>query len=172
MMLVIGLVLLVQAMAIVVLFAMLGELASRVPEPRRPGVQAVGEAQLGAVPTVWPDEFSRVMRMEQPVLLVLSTVCNSCRSVAADLVNHTDWTEAALVVSTSAADKGSGFVAEFALGGFPHYVDEGGSWVKNEFGVDTSPTALVFRGGQLVSAYTFSDLATLRSRLPEQVGSR
>lgn len=163
---------LLLAAAIVMLFAMLGELASRVPEPepQRTWMEPIEGIQLGQMPKSWPAELAQVPERDHSVLLVvLSTVCTSCRAIAAELVNHTDWSEAALVVSTPAAANGKAFVAEFGLESFPHYIDEGGDWVRSEFGVESSPIALVVREGRLAGAYSFSDTVTLRARLPAQV---
>ncbi|MQA86077.1 MAG: hypothetical protein GEV03_15965 [Streptosporangiales bacterium] len=162
---------LVLAIAIVVLFAMMGELASRIPEPgpRRTWMEPIKDVQLGRIPESWPPELAQVPERDHSVVLVLSTVCSSCRAHGAELENHTDWAEAALVVSTPVAANAEAFVAEFGLGSFPHYVDEGGDWVRAEFEVASSPVALVLRSGRLVGAYSFSDLDTLRSRLHEQL---
>lgn len=163
---------LVLAAAIVMLFAMLGELASRVPEPepQRTWIEPIEDIQTGQMPKKWPAELARVLEPDHSALLiVLSTVCTSCRAIAAELANHTDWVGAALVVSTPVAANGRAFVAEFGLGSFPHYVDENGNWVRTEFGVESSPIALVIRDGRLVDAYSFSDTGTLRTRLSAQV---
>jgi len=53
-----GVALLILAVAMVVLFAMMGELASRVPGPsairRDATVRSLDEAQLGSIPSSWP----------------------------------------------------------------------------------------------------------------------
>lgn len=167
--LLISLVLLVLAVAIVVLFAMLGELASRVPEPTQTPswLNPLEEVRSGAAPASWPAPLADLRERERAVVLVLSPICTSCRIIASELARHADWPETALVVSASNLASGRDFVAEYGLGSFPYYVDEHGEWVRSEFGLERSPTALVLRGGQLASAYTFSDIATLRSRLPE-----
>jgi hypothetical protein len=158
-----GFVLLVFAVAIVVLFAMLAELASRVPsrEPDTPWTRPLEEARVGRVPEAWPADFAG---KEHPVVLVLSTACQSCRAVAVQLSEeHADWADVALVISTSSRPLGDEFVAQYKLGRFTYYIDEGGDWVSEEFGVRTSPSALVFRDGRLATAHVFSDVATLRS---------
>jgi hypothetical protein len=107
------------------------------------------------------------------VLLVLSTVCRSCETIATQLItDQADWTEVALLVSSATRDRGHGFVAEHRLGRYAHYVDEGGDWVSEEFDVRTSPTALVFHHGRLASAYAFSDVARLRSEVDGRTRGR
>lgn len=173
MLIVFGVALLVLAAAVVVLFAMLAELAARVPDRstpyRNPAVNPLEEARLGHSPDSWPVELPT---RERSVLLVLSTICNSCEDVARQLVSdpgHTDWTAAALVISTGGRLRGEEFVARHRLGIFPHFIDEGGKWVTGEFGVQASPTALVFHGERLESAYEFNDVAALRAALGLQL---
>lgn len=167
--LLISLVLLVLAVAVVVLFAMVGELGSRVPAPAETPswLNPVEEVLIGAAPASWPAPLTGLPARERAVLLVLSPICTSCRIIASELARHADWQETALVVSASDRTSGREFVAQYGLGSFPNHVDEGGEWVRSEFGLGRSPTALVLRAGRLVSAYTFSDVATLRSRLLE-----
>jgi len=161
-----GFALLVLAAAMVVLFAMMGELSSRVPEPgsiqRDTTVRPVEEAKIGHAPGVWPEGLPDPAGA---VLLVLSTACGSCKQVAEQLGAdraHTDWPELAVVVSTAGRQTGQEFVAAHGLDRFPHYIDEGGEWIMGEFGVQLSPTALVLRSGKLTSAYVFNDVASLR----------
>ena len=102
-------------------------------------------------------------------LLVLSTVCNSCKAVAAQLLEgHADWDGMGIVVSTASRRNGDDFVAEHRLGGFVIYVDESGSWSREQLGVESSPTAVVLRRGRVVAAYAFSDLALLRSEVDDR----
>jgi hypothetical protein len=166
MLLLFGFALLVLAAAMVVLFAMMGELSSRVPEPgatqRDTTVRPVEEARIGHAPGVWPEGLPDPAGAD---LLVLSTACGSCKRVAEQLradPAHAAWPELAVVVSTAGRQTGEDFVAAHGLDRFPHYVDEAGEWTLGEFGVQISPTALVFRSGKLTSAYVFNDVAALR----------
>lgn len=173
MLVVFGVALLVLAAAVVVLFAMLAELASRVPDQstpyRNPAVNPIEGARLGHSADVWP---AGLPTMDRTVLLVLSTICNSCEDVARQLVSdpgHTDWAEAALLISTGGRARGEDFVARHRLGVFPHFIDEGGKWASGEFGVQASPTALVFHGERLESAFEFNDVAALRAALVQRL---
>jgi hypothetical protein len=169
MLVVFGFALLVLAAAIVVLFAMLGELSSRLPAPgaaqRDTRVRPVEEAKIGHVPDIWPAGLPDPLNA---VVLVLSTACGSCKDVAGQLSAgpaHADWPEMAVVVSTAGRQTGQDFVEAHGLGRFPHYIDEGGEWTFGEFGVQLSPTALVLRSGQLASAHVFNDIASLRNAI-------
>ncbi len=166
MLVVFGVALLVLAAAVVVLFAMLAELAARVPDRsapyRNPAIRPLDEARVGHSPDVWP---AGLPHRERSVLLVLSTICNACEDVARQLVSdpgHADWAEASVVMSTGARIRGEEFVTRNRLERFPYFIDEGGEWVHGEFGVQSSPTALVFRGKRLESALEFNDVAALR----------
>jgi hypothetical protein len=97
------------------------------------------------------------------VVLVLSTACSSCRTVAGQLAGRSDLRDLAVVVSTADAAHGAEFVTTHGLTRLPHHVDEGGAWVSGEFGIAISPAALVFRDGMLVSALAFTDFTKLRS---------
>lgn len=167
MLVVFGFVLLVVVAAVVLLFAMMGELASRVPESTRrvPVVQPSGDAAIGRVPYVWPAELPDARRC---VLLVLSTICGSCVDIAtqlSELPGYAEWDELGVVISTSHQGRGDEFVAQHGLDRFRHYVDEGGAWVDEQFDLRVSPVALVFRDGRLDSAYGFNDVAALRNEL-------
>jgi hypothetical protein len=170
MIIVLAVALLVLSAAIVVLFAMLGELASRLPAPgdqqRDTAVRPLEQARLGHVADSWPAVLAARHGIGQPsVLLVLSSACSSCADIAGQLTEDPgfgDWAEMAVVISTASRESGEHFVAQHGLNRFPHYIDEGGEWVSGEFGVRLSPSALVFAAGQLSAAYTFRDVAALR----------
>lgn len=163
-----GFALLVLAGAVVVLFAMFGELASRVGDPARPGrssgTQPLEEARIGHEPAGWPAELHAIAAAEHSLLLVLSTACGSCRDVATQLDAITDRRAAdslSFLLSTSSAATGRQFVEEHGLTWMPYYIDVGGEWVRSEFGVQTSPVGLVLSGGRLRAAHVFSDLASM-----------
>jgi hypothetical protein len=56
---------------------------------------------------------------------------------------------------------GEEFVGRNALDRFPHLVDEGGEWVNGNFGVNMSPSGLLFEEGVLTDAYTFGKVEAL-----------
>lgn len=170
MLVVFGFALLVLAAAIVMLFAMFGELSSRVAEsPSAPvrdkRIQPLDDARIGLIPDSWP---ASLPGPSDAVLLVLSTACGACTDVAAQLrSDHVGWDEVGVVISTSGRQMGEDFVETHGIGGFSHLVDEGGVWAREELGVQQSPTALVFRSGRLRSAVAFHDVTSLRSHVEE-----
>lgn len=171
--LVLGFVVLLLAGAVALLFAMVGELAARVPGT---GVDAtpqpLEEARLGAAPTVWPEPLEAMMKVVDRVeVLVLSSACATCETVAAQLaaeLNRGTMARTAVVVSCADVAAGNELADRYALRRLPCFVDEGGDWVRGAFGVETSPTALVIHGGRLESAVVFTDLAALRLAVTER----
>jgi bacterioferritin-associated ferredoxin len=162
--------LLVLAAAVVLLYAMVAELASRTPaaEGRSTALRPVPDAPLGRAPAAWPAALAGLAQRDTALLLVLSTACGSCADVAAQLraAERADPAAAAdigLVISCGTADAGREFLQTHGLAGFPHLIDEDGGWVSEEFEVRVSPTGLVLHGGQLEAALLFSDLTALRA---------
>lgn len=162
--------LLLVAGAAVVLFAMFGELYARVGRGNDGSaggfVRLLRDVPVGRVPASWPPSLTRTGTAELGVLLVLSPSCNSCKTVARELGTHPDLrelTEFAVLLSTADDQHGEDFVAEHKLSALPYHVDVDGTWVSTEFGVRSSPTALVFRDGRLLSGFTFTDFRTLRT---------
>ncbi|WP_433344673.1 hypothetical protein [Micromonospora sp. CA-111912] len=161
-----GFALLVLAGAVVVLFAMLGQLSTRSgggAAAGTSGVRLLEEARIGTTPSSWPAGLSGAGEGPLRIVLVLSTACSSCRTVAAQLIGGSDVADVAVVISTGDAIVGAEFVADNGLARLPHHVDEGGDWVRGEFGIAMSPVALVFRDGTLISALAFTDFAMLRA---------
>jgi hypothetical protein len=168
--------LLLVAGAVVVLFAMFGELYSRSGGGNDASgggfVRLLPDTPVGQAPASWPAALARTGTAELGVLLVLSPVCTSCKAVARDLAAQSDPRELgefAVVLSAPDDQRAEEFVAQHKLTGLPYHVDVGGTWVSTEFGVRSSPTALVFRDGRLVSGFIFSDLQALRAAVvPER----
>jgi hypothetical protein len=170
-----GFVLLVLAGAVVLLFAMLGELTARLPalgvSYRDPSVRPLEEARLGQVPSTWPAPLSQVVEATDPaLLLVLSTACASCEDVAVQLADELErggMQQTAVVVSCGDRANGEDFVERHGLRRLPCYIDEDGSWVTGAFGVQTSPTGLLIRDRRLESALLFADVAALRAAVTQ-----
>jgi hypothetical protein len=178
-------VLLILVAAVVLLFAMLGELTSRLPTEREtaaardPEIWPLDDARLGVEPGRWPAELTGLAAAASADLdsaqtvLVLSTACSTCKDVAQQLSDELDRgaeNGMAVVVSTAERARGERFVQQYGLQRLAHYVDEGGSWVADEFNVRMSPTALVLRGGRLESALVFQDVQALRTKVNEPKG--
>ena len=173
-----GFVLLLLAGGMVALFAMIGELASRVGDPANPAapspqVEPVEDARTGHSPTVWPAGLEPVRVADTAVLLVLSTVCSSCQSVARQLAEQPDidldrpW---GVVVTCGDVARGEEFVARYGLARLPHVVDVNGDWVRDEFNVQSSPVAVLFTHSTVTAALLFNDVAALDAASARTLG--
>jgi hypothetical protein len=169
----ISLALLAFTAALVLLYAMVGELASRVPRAEQEGGRADFVTPLtghrpGAVPESWPVELAALQGEERAALLVLSPSCSSCNRVASEL-STMDATEFGLplgvVVSCGERQAGEEFAARHGLHRLPVLVDERGAWVTGSFGVRNSPAALVITRGVAAEAYVFGGFRTVRDTI-------
>jgi|SRR5947207_12367424 len=164
-----GFVLLLLVGAVVVLFAMVGELAARVggrpTANRSTSVDPLVDAHVGHVPSSWPTGLEPVAAGDHgAILLVLSTVCSSCRDVAQQLAAAPDDARSGsfgVVVTCGDAESGSAFVDGYGLGGRPHYVDVDGEWVRDEFNIQSSPVAVVFAHAAVAAVLQFNDVEAL-----------
>jgi hypothetical protein len=173
---VLGIAIFVMAIAVVGLFAMMGELASRVRGMGDAEVSdadhpphALAEARVGAQSDEWPSALAAVRDAEIGHLFVFGSTCASCVRIASGETGPLALLGAplAVVVSCPRAEDGQAFIASHPLlHEFAHHVDVGGEWVKRNFGVGISPSVLVFHHGRLRSAHTFV-AATALARLGE-----
>jgi len=156
-------------LAVVILFAMLGELNARIAQApagqagRPDSVQPLPEAKLGATVIEFPDGLAR----PPGVLLVFSTTCGACQELApqargffaaagVDLVG--------IVVSCGSAESGREFVARYGLVDVPGYVDVSGRFSMAALGVGMSPAAVALSPeGAVRSAVVFSSFNALSS---------
>jgi hypothetical protein len=175
-----GAVILILAAAIVLLFAMLGELNSRLPGDqsaarRGSDVFPLEDAALGVRPATWPAELPRIDSADPRTVLVLSTACATCEDVAKQLDDELSGGgggDMAVVLSTGDRQRAEDFMRRHGLHRLPVYVDEGGDWVGEELGVRVSPTALVMSSGRLESALIFQDVSALRAAVAQPKGVR
>jgi hypothetical protein len=160
--------LLLLTAAVVVLFAMVGELSTRIPEAVEDSTVApFTEFIAGASVSEWPGALGGLSHRRSATVLVLSSICVTCNKVADELSNYRSekLADIGVVVSCALTPVGEEFVGQHSIGHLPHLVDAGGRWVSENFGVKTSPTALRFQDGVLVEAYSFSKLEPLLERI-------
>src|SRR5215472_10394160 len=107
---VLALTVLVLAAATAILFAMVGELASRIPEFSRatnPGqLQPIDGAQIGHVPDSWPVPLRHLAIIDKSVLLVLSSACASCEELGRQLQRERPSANMAVLVSCATRESG------------------------------------------------------------------
>jgi hypothetical protein len=161
---------LVLAAAMVVLFAMLGEVSARLDSTgsgRGQGfIRLLDQVSVGHAPQDWPEPVREMALAERSLALVLSTTCSSCVEVAAQLraePKPIPGYDLYIVISTSDPAQGLAFVEHHGIEGVPYFVDELGQWVTREFNLRHSPSALLFHRGRLTSGVLFNDIATLRA---------
>jgi hypothetical protein len=100
------------------------------------------------------------------VLLVLSTICASCQTVARQLADQPDialdrpW---GVVVTCGDPAKGEDFIARYGLGRLPHFLDVGGDWVRAEFNIQSSPVAVLVAHSTVETVLLFNDVAALNA---------
>jgi hypothetical protein len=165
-----GFVLLLLATGMVALFAMVGELASRVGDPATAAtsaqVEPVADARVGHTPATWPAGLAGIGSADTAVLLVLSTVCSACQTVARQFTEQLDslrdrpW---GVVVTCGDPDKGREFIRYHGLGRTPHFVDVNGDWVGGEFNIRSSPTAVLLAHSTVRAALAFDDVPALNA---------
>jgi hypothetical protein len=176
--------------AVIGLFAMMGELSSRLPDPGplsgpdgpgrpvRPSTvdgmdvvphpHPVPEARLGAGPAEWPPELAAVRDAERAHVVVFGSTCVTCQRIAGGETGPLDalTPPLAVVVSCPLPKDGTEFLRRHPMvTDYPHLIDVGGSWLQANFDMNTSPSVLVFEHGKLRSAYTFTSAQVL-SQLP------
>lgn len=158
--------LLIVAVAIVGLFAMMGELSARVgsaPEQNDPHTEPVEGALTGVVPASWPAGIGQFAAAELAAVLVLSPICGACARMAPTVATHSVRDRADLevgvLVSCSDGESGRDFVRQHNLSGVPYALDVEGAWSSGEFAVTMSPTLLLFERGRLHSASSIASLA-------------
>ncbi|HEY8472613.1 MAG TPA: hypothetical protein VIL37_08250 [Natronosporangium sp.] len=174
---VLGIAVFVLAIAVVGLFAMMGELSSQVAGAAQPArldqaaapdhLHPVPEARIGAAPAKWPAELAAIRDAERAHVLVFSTTCTTCARIASGETGPLDLpSPMAIVVSTPRAAAATAFLESHPMiTNYPHLVDVGGSWLSSNFEISISPSVLVFGNGQLLSAHTFTAASTL-TQLP------
>jgi hypothetical protein len=156
------------AIGMVALFAMMGELYARFggPGSAAPAEAVLDvEAKLGGSASSWPGELASLGTAPDGLLIVLSASCVSCEDVARELSKDfqpVPGYETAVALTASDAKRAEAFLAGHDLPKDRVFVDVGGRWVIENFEVQSSPSALVFARGALVSATVFTSVNSLK----------
>jgi hypothetical protein len=162
MMYVVALALLLLTAAVVYLFAMMGVLASRIGlGPEADWLRPVEGWRDDVTTADWPGELAALADKPASALLVLSPICNTCNQIAQSLAASTPRSPVGLVISSNGRGSGQEFITKHRVGSFPHFIDDQGAWTTATVGVNGSPTALLFHGGKITGAYTFSNVASV-----------
>lgn len=106
------------------------------------------------------------------IVLVLSTKCATCRTLANTVRGAIPrWLWLLVEPATGADEEGRRFVAEFQLDGERTVVDAGGE-IAERLGMDVSPLALFFENGRLHRAETVPSARHLYSIAPTSLPLR
>jgi len=178
-----ALTLLLLAVAVIGLFAMMGELTARVGNHAGDDdatALPVEDARIGTAAESWPDGLAHLESADTGVLLVLSPLCSACTRIAPTIAGHPALAQlandSALIVSCSSTESGTDFLRQHNLVGvLPTALDVNGEWLIGQLAVNTSPAVLVFRKGQLRAASIIASLAavaavTQQIELKEEMG--
>jgi len=176
-----GIMLLILAVAIGVLFAMCAELSNRIGTSGGGTgtgtvanyVRPVGRPEVYLREDVtWPQELAGVSSRDAFLLLVLSTSCQTCGTAADELADG--WAargagRLGLVISTPGISRATTFVSDHGLADIPLFIDDGGEWVTRSLGLSLSPVGLVFIDGRLHESYVFNNVETMWHTFTEEV---
>lgn len=151
--------------AVIGLFAMMGELNSRVPAA--PGDEAgvtiwpAQRARLGPLSS-WPQELDSIVR-DGGAVVAFSTNCSTCRKVLSEDPNHLGvQLPTAVVVVAGDESSGRAFVKEHpVLSRVPVHIDPDGTWLREAVGLDSSPAVFTVRAGEVLAAYNFNRSSAL-----------
>lgn len=159
----IGCALLLLAFAVVVLFAMIGSLASKLPEY---GTAALPEIALGARPESI-DFDAMAISPDHRFLLVLSTLCSTCRKILTEISESSGVLNGEIAIILIAGNLGEGneVLDDAGLAGYPAYVDLEGDWTKSNLGLAQSPSLVVISNGHADAAFPVQRLADIEQRV-------
>lgn len=172
-------------LAVVALFAMMGDLTSRVEAMANRSTNARGDSAVNDWATVlenfpterppawWPAEFSHLPDIDQSVVIVLSTSCGSCAHFADGDLGSLSHLSPCLIISCPTPDRAREFLKRhpFESSQWPIYVDHMGDWSREQLGIDVSPSAVLFHRGQPISAFAMSSPASLAEVVAEATSS-
>lgn len=176
---------LLTVVALLGLFAMMGELSSKVDAISSSGggnesVHSSWGFELEdwtspRQPVDLPQELSSLEGQAASIILVLSTTCASCSTLVDQGLSALHRPAAkGLGVGIALATQGRSSAAlwladhEALIDQFPLFVDETGSWSRQYLGVDMSPSAVHVVDGFPVRAYTMSSADELVRILEEE----
>lgn len=171
----VGVGLLVIAIAMVYIFAILGRLAALLPDPEETSVDS-SPTRVPLSPSrsnlALPEGF-RGLSDRLDLILALSPTCVACREIVANapgLHDALNGSNAGLVVIASSIDEAEAFLAgaDRDLAKFyPIAYDVGGVW-SSSVGVHLTPALITVRDGTLSEVYAVSSTDAIHEALVEQ----
>jgi hypothetical protein len=159
--------------AVVCLFAMMGEMQARIGNLSGGTTGEWVEEMSSWVPPPavesYPEALWPVAATERSVLLVLSTSCRSCADLLERGLAPLEAVEGmglGIVVSTSTPERAERFLQTYPhVAEVPHFVDLGGDWTREHLNIDISPTAILLDRGLPQRAWSVTSAAELATTL-------
>ncbi len=151
--------------AVAILFAMIGELSTRVTgseaRPQSGPVQQLAEARIGSSASGLPTSFER----REGVILIFSTACHACQQLAPQAARFFRDYPVQLVgvlISCATAEAGGQFVERYGITGVVTHLDINGELSTGVLGVSLSPAAVAVDAANIVrSAVAFASYSAL-----------
>lgn len=172
--------LLLLTIAVVALFAMMGELAARVGAQGAGTSTGIGDWAMeepdfddAVEPQWWPEPIESLRDRPYGLVVVLSSSCQSCSQfLAGDLAVLQEYAPT-YVVSCPSKDRADMFLQSHpVLNNYPTYVDVMGDWAREQLGVDVSPSAVLFAGGRPAGKFTMSAPVPLLEKIRITISNR
>lgn len=151
--------------AVIGLFAIMGELNSRIPAPADtdlgPAIWPVERARTGPL-SDWPTALDEVAG-SGGVVVVFSTSCATCRKILREEPNQLGYdVRTAVVVVAPDEESGRAFADEHpVLARVPVHVDPEGAWLREAVGLESSPAVFTVGDGRVQEVFNFNRSSAL-----------
>lgn len=165
------------------LFAMFGELASRVDHATGDGYDEKNDSlspsdhSAGRRIAGWPDSLSEFASADDVLLMLLSPACGSCTRIAPYVAQHPAIVQrevpVALLIPCSSQDVGERFAADAGLPETTRKAfDVDGAWARAELGIDYSPVVVHIQNGKIRGAWVFGSMASIEKLVTQVTSER
>lgn len=163
---------LVIVVAVIGLFAMMGELGYRVADGNCTGYDADNDSvtksdcKVDRSPVHWPNVLRDLSSYEQGLILILGASCRTCEQIAPHVASHATANDSTvpldIVVSCRDQESGEHFLKVSSLDRAPHtFLDIGGTWTISELGVDYSPAVVRLERGIVKDAWVIRSMSSV-----------
>lgn len=160
---------LLLAVSVIVLFAMLGELASRLQSTS--ASRDLSYQPLELADTTIPGEFPSPLPSGLDTVVALSSACLSCRALLRDAKDLFDalGSKGGVILACRSEEDGKGFLTQAGVSAARRSLialDPGGEWLRHHLELDVSPS-VIFLSGADPRGFAFGSVQALRQLLAE-----
>ncbi len=159
---------LLLVIAVIGLFAMMGELSARTEDPTSEAgrIEQIDSSRAGAQIDSWPANLSH-LREGDATFLVFSSTCASCtRILSGETGPLPSGQRTGMIVVSASESQGRKFISQYDLAAqFPLFVDYEGQWTRENLGIESSPSIVTVKNGRVESAAVFTAASALQSLL-------